>query len=97
MGNVFYIIFGTMCVIGIIMVLCINFDVGEKLSERKQRNFSKMMKFYSDDDLLDMFYKSKPQNWKRLILRNELTRRVKISSTNKKTFLVIKKSFFSSP
>ena len=77
MGNVFYIIIIAICVIAIIVMICIELDVGEKRFERKKRNFSKMVKFYSDDDLLDMFYKSNPQDWKRPILRNELMRRGK--------------------
>ena len=77
MGNLFYIIFSAMCVIAIIVIICIELDVGEKRFERKKRNFSQRVKFYSDDDLLDMFYESKPQDWKRSILRNELMRRGK--------------------
>lgn len=77
MGNVFYIILMAVTLIGCILIIVINFDIGDKLFERKRRRFAKRVKFYSDDALVDMLDRNKHQYWKRYILRNELIRRGK--------------------
>ena len=77
MGNVFYVFLAAIAFIGCVFTIAIQFDVGDKLFERKKLHFSKKVKFYSDDALVEMLSKSKHQYWKSYILRNELLRRGK--------------------
>ena len=77
MGNLFYCFLAAIAFISCLFIIAIQFDVGDKLFERKKVAFQKKVKFYSDDALVDMLSKSKHQYWKSYIIRNELLRRGK--------------------
>ncbi len=75
--DVFYVFLAAIVLIFYLLIVGIYLDVDDKLFEQKKKSFSKRVKFYSDDALVEMLSKSKHQYWKSSILRNELLRRGK--------------------